>query len=782
VDAAARLCLSVTAEWGYTETETVVPARNDCVLSWGAQPCLPWATVGLLFFGRSLRRMEIRKILVLDGPNVWSRSPALEAWVDLGPLEDSPSDTIPGFNERLAAWLPSLVEHRCSVGERGGFFERLRRGTYMGHILEHVALELQTLSGSVVGFGRTRETSQRGVYKVVIRFEEESLARECLKAARELLMAAINDRPFDVPGTLKRLRDLANLVCLGPTTGSIVKAAKARGIPVRRLDSGSLVQLGYGARQHRIRMAETDKTGAIAEAISKEKDVTNSLLRIMGLPVPEGRAVTDPEDAWAAACEIGRPVVVKPTNANHGRGVTINLTTREQVVQAYDVALPEGDGVMVEQFVVGAEHRLLVVAGQMIAASRGEPEQVIGDGRHTVRELVDELNRDPRRGDDWSSPLCKVEIDPTGVLMLEQQGSPPESVPPAGTTVLIHYNGELMTDVTDEVHPECAAQAVLAARVVGLDVAGVDVIARDIRRPLAEQRGKIVEVNAGPGVRMHLEPQHGKPRPVGEAIVATLFADGQTGRIPIVSITGTRGKTAVAKLVAHALRGVYGCVGLATSEGIFVGDSIIHRGEATGPAAVRALLLHPDTEAAVLETSAAGILHGGMGFDLCDVGVVKNIGQGDFAGLEEIDSPERVAWIKRSVVDVVTPQTGTAVLNARDPLTASMAQYSRGKVIFFADAADDPIAAKHCAEGGRAVLARDGQIVLAEGSGLSVLGPVAGIPAAGGPDASFHVQNVLAAVAALWALGVAPETAFRPLSAAVNLGTTGTTRPFAPRV
>jgi len=696
--------------------------------------------------------MEIRKIYTLLGPNVWSRSPVLEAWVDLGALKDSPSDSLPGFNQRLMAWLPSMIEHRCSIGERGGFFERLRRGTYLAHILEHVTLELQTLAGTEVGFGRARETAEEGVYKVVVGFQEPALALECMKAAKNLLEAAIADTPFDVDAEVKRLRDLANWVCFGPSTGAIVKAAKTRGIPVRRLDGGSLVQFGYGARQHRIHTAETDKTSAIADSIARNKDVTKSLLRSVGVPVPEGRVVESPEDAWIAAEEIGLPVVVKPINANHGRGVTINLTTHEQVTKAYGVALPEGDAVMVEQFAVGAEHRLLVVAGELVAASRGEPEQVVGDGRRNVRELVDELNSDPRRGDDWASPLCKVEVDPMAVLMLEKQGYTPESIPPAGATVLIHHNGELLTDVTDEVHPEAARLAALAAKVVGLDVAGVDMIVPDISRDPRQQGGMIVEVNSGPGLRMHLEPQYGKPRPVAEAILNTLFVEGDTGRIPIVSVTGTNGKTIVVQLIAHVLQSRDLCVGVTSSDGVFVGQSRLASGECTGPHSARAVLLHPDVEAAVLETSRGGLLRGGLAFDRCDVGVVTNIAEGDRVGQHDIDSPERMVFVKRSVIDVVTPQTGMAVLNAEDPLVASMAQYSRGLVTFFAVDPQQPLVIEHRGKGGRAVIVRDGGIVLASGEQETPLVALDRLSWACAGLIRFQVENALAAAAALWAL------------------------------
>jgi len=696
--------------------------------------------------------MQIRHIYTLNGPNVWSRSPVLEAWVDLEELKDSPSDSIPGFNERIMGWLPTMIEHRCSVGERGGFFERLRRGTYMAHIMEHVTLELSTLAGSDVGFGRARETSEEGVYKVAVKFEEETLGRECFKAAMELVLSAVYDRPFDIQATVQRLREVANLVCFGPSTGAIVRAAKARGIPVRRLDAGSLVQLGYGVKQHRIRMAETDHTSAIGEAIAQDKDVTKSLLRIMGVPVPEGRVVSGPDDAWAAAQEIGLPVVVKPTNANHGRGVTINLTTHEQIAKAYEVALPEGDGVMVEQFAVGAEHRLLVIDGKMVAASRGEPEQVTGDGKQTVRALVDELNQDPRRGDDWASLLCKVEIDRVAELMLESQGYTPDSVPPRGVTVLIHYNGELLTDVTDEVHPEAAALAVLSAQTVGLDIAGIDMIVRDISRPPREQRAKIVEVNAGPGLRMHLEPQFGKPRPVAEAIVGTLFPPGANGRIPIVSITGTNGKTLVTQLIAHTLQPLFDCLGVTSSEGVNIGGQTLIHGECTGPKSARAVLMHSLVDAAVLETSRGGILRGGLGFDQCDVAVVTNIGEGDRVGQHDIESAERMVFVKRSVVDVVTPQTGVTVLNALDPLVASMAQYSRGSVIYFADDANCALVAEHRQSGGRAVIVVDGHVVLAEGSKQEPLVALSDVPLTLGGRVRFQVENVLAAVGALWAL------------------------------
>ncbi|MGZ3461170.1 MAG: cyanophycin synthetase, partial [Archangium sp.] len=557
--------------------------------------------------------LDIRRIRTLRGPNIWSRRPVLEAWVDLGSLKDTPSDSVPGFTDRLMAWLPSLIEHRCSIGERGGFLQRLRTGTYPAHILEHITLELQSLAGTPVGFGKARETSEEGVYRVVVRYREEQVARAALYAARELVLAAMQDRPFDVQAEVARLRDVVESVCLGPSTSAIVAAAEARGIPTRRLNAGSLVQLGQGVKQHRIWTAETDGTSAIAESIAQDKELTKQLLRAAGVPVPEGQVVPDAAEAWATAEEIGVPVVVKPRDANHGRGVFINLFTQDQVQTAFEKARPEGSGVIVERFAPGSEHRLLVVGDKLVAAARGDAAFVTGNGRSTVRQLVeDQLNSDPRRGESHSSPLAKIEFDAPTVLLLTHQGCEPDSVPPEGATVLIQRNGNRRIDVTDEVHPTTAAHVVLAARMVGLDIAGVDVVAQDISRPLEEQGGVIVEVNASPGLHAHLMPGVGKPRPVGEAIIAKLFPEGENGRIPITCVTGTNGKTTVTRLVTHLLRASGRRVGMSCSDGIWVGERIIERGDCGGPRSARKVLLHPEVEAAVFEAGRGGILREGL--------------------------------------------------------------------------------------------------------------------------------------------------------------------------
>jgi len=702
--------------------------------------------------------MEFRKILTLRGPNIWSRRPVLEAWVDLQELKDTSSDSVPGFNDRLMAWLPTMIEHRCSIGERGGFFQRLLDGTYPAHILEHVAIELQTLAGTPVGFGKARETSEEGVYKVVMRYRDEQVARACLFAARELLLAAIYDRPYDVKAEVAKLQELADCVCLGPSTMAIVAAAEARGIPTRRLNAGSLVQLGQGARQRRIWTAETDRTSAIAESIAQDKELTKTLLRAGGIPVPEGRHVKDAADAWEAACEIGPPVVVKPRDANHARGVFTNLMTQEQVESAWHVAIREGSGVIVERFAPGNEHRLLVVGNRLIAAARGEAAFVAGDGVRTVERLVaEQLNSDPRRGEGEAFPLSPIEFDAMVLMQLQRQGYRIDSVPPDGARILVQRNDNLSADVTHDVHPTIAAHAVLAAQIVGLDVAGLDVVVEDISQPLESQGGVVVEVNAGPGLVMHLRPSVGVPQPVGEAIVDSLFAPDQDGRIPIVGITGTNGKTTVTRLVAHILRGAGSVVGETCTDGIFVDGRTIETGDCSGPRSARKVLLNPQVDAGVFEAARGGILREGLGFDRCDVAVVTNIAEGDHLGLAYVDTPEQMFAVKRSAVDVVLP-SGTAVLKADDPLVADMASLCAGAVILFARDGEHPVMVAHRVQGKRAVFVREGVVVFAEGMRESPLVPVSRVPLTLGGRVPFQVENVLAAAGAAWALGINPET------------------------
>jgi cyanophycin synthetase len=705
--------------------------------------------------------MRIEKVQVLRGPNIWANYPVLEAWFDLEDLKDTSSEMMPGFNDRLMAWLPSMIEHRCSIGERGGFFERLRRGTWMGHILEHVTLELQTLAGTEVGFGRTRETAREGLYKVAIEYKDETLAKASLETGVELLRAAVDGRPFDVAANIERLQSVAHQSCLGPSTAAIVGAAQARGIPWFRLNSDSLVQLGHGVFQRRISAAETDRTGAIAEAIAQDKQLTRQLLSAVGVPVPVGRVVTDAEDAWRAAEEIGVPVVVKPQFGNHGRGVSTNLTSRSQIVGAFEAAIREGTAVVVEKYCQGNDYRLLVVGGRMIAAARREPAHVIGDGRSTVRQLVDQANRNPLRSDGHATPLSLIKIDATAASMLAEQGLTPESVPAAGVKVLLRGNANLSTggtaeDVTELVHPDVARQAVDAARVVGLDIAGIDVLTGDISKPLGEQGGIVCEVNAGPGLRMHLRPSAGTPRPAGDAIVDLMFSDGRNGRVPIVAVTGVNGKTTTTRLIAHVLNGVGLRAGMTCTDGIYISGRRIDADDCSGPQSARAVLMNPQVDAAVLETARGGILRAGLGFDRCDVAVVTNIGEGDHLGLADIHTPEQLAKVKRTVVEALAP-TGTAVLNAADPLVAAMATHCPGSVVFFARDGAHPLIVESRCRGARAAFVRDNAIALADGPNEFTLLSLQRIPLTIGGQIGFQIENVLATAAACWALGIPCE-------------------------
>jgi cyanophycin synthetase len=705
----------------------------------------------------SKRSIEILRTLELRGPNIWTYVPALEVWIDIGELEDSPSNTIPGFVDRLIDWLPALHEHTCSYEERGGFVRRLREGTWPGHILEHVTLELQNQAGMKGNFGKARETSERGVYKVVVISGNHTVSRAAILAARELVLSAMDDRPFDVKAAVSELRDLVDEHCLGPSTGCIVEAAQDRRIPSIRLNDGNLVQLGYGRKLRRIWTAETDRTSAIAEGISRDKDLTKRLLAGCGVPVPEGREVSDADDAWAAAEDIGVPVVVKPANANHGRGVSAELTTREEVATAYELARRYSKYVLVERFIPGNEHRLLVVGKQMVAAVAGETVWITGDGKSTVRQLLDsQINVDPRRGPEQEFPLDLLipERDAKLRFELERQGYSADAVPADGARVLVQRNGNIAYDVTDQVHPDTARLVALAARVVGLDIAGIDLVVEDIRRPLREQGGAIVEVNAGPGLLMHLKPAIGAPRPVGRAIVDHLFATADDGRIPVIGVSGTRGKTTVARLIAHLMRFSGQRVGLACSDGLYLDSRRLEDGDAARFEPSQRVLMNPGAEVAVIENSFETILKEGLAYDRCQVGVLTRIDPEAHFGDYYIDSSDRVFNVLRSQIDVVL-RRGTGVLNADDPLQADMAELCDGEVIWYSTHADNGIVASHVQSGGRAVIVRDGQIRLLEAERTEVLCPLASLPLTDG-EPLHATENLLAALAAAWSLGLSP--------------------------
>jgi cyanophycin synthetase len=613
---------------------------------------------------------------------MWTYRPVLEAWVDIGDLEECPSNTIPGFTERLCAWLPSLIEHRCSYGERGGFIKRLEEGTWPAHILEHVTLELQNLAGMPGGFGKARETNKRGVYKVVVRAWHEKITKTALYHARDLVMAAIEDRPFDVPAAIKEIEDLVDSLYLGPSTGCIVEAARERRIPSNRLSEGNLVQLGYGNKQRRIWTAETDSTSAIGEGISRDKDLTKTLLAACGVPVPEGRMVESASDAWEAAQDIGTPVVVKPYDGNHARGVFTNLSTQIEIEKAYADALHEGSGVMVERYIPGNEHRLLVVGKKVVAVAKGESAWVKGDGKRSIRALInEEINTDPRRGDAEILPLSPVLFDTMLELELSRQNLTIDAVPSVDQAVLVQRSGNMAFEVTHLMHPDVAEQVALAARVVGLDIAGVDLVAQDISRPLEEQGAAIVEVNAGPGLIMHLKPAVGEPQPVGAAIVEHLFPDGANGRIPIVGVTGSRGKTMVAQLVTHLMQLTGLKVGLACSKGAFFNQRLQTAGDCANWTSANRILLNRQVEAAVFENDSRTILNEGLAYDRCTVGIVTSLDPNDTVPECAIVEPEHIYNVMRTQVDLVLA-SGASVLNADDEAVARMAELSDGEVIF----------------------------------------------------------------------------------------------------
>ena len=709
-----------------------------------------------------MSEIQVKKIKVLTGPNIWAYRPVLEVLTQIGKYEDLPSNKIDGFTDRLVALIPSLWEHRCSEGRPGGFLERLRTGTYMGHIIEHIILELESLAGMDVGFGRTRQTEHHGEYRIVVDYKDDEAARMCVYLAVEIAEKIAENTPidFDLAERLAEVREVAEDNVLGPSTQAIVDAAKRRRIPWFRLSSGSLVQLGMGKLARRIQASETSNTANIGVEIASDKDLTKELLDRVGVPVPKGAVVRTADDAWETAHDLGGPVVLKPYDGNQGKAVSVNLTTEEQVRTAFDLAAEISSRVIVEQYLAGRDFRLLVVGGKMVAAAERKPAQVVADGRHNIQDLVRMVNEDPRRGAGHGSALTRIRIDAAAELTLSKQGYTWETVPPAGTVVFLRDNSNLSTggtatDVTDIVHPDNAAIAVLAAKTIGLDVAGVDVVCTNIKRPLAEQGGGIVEVNAAPGLRMHVYPSEGKSRPVGDAIVDLLFPGKTDARIPIIAVTGTNGKTTTTSMIAHIYSTMKKYVGMTATDGIYFGGVRRVKGDCAGPRSAEAVLQHPLVEVAVLETARGGILRSGLAFDKCTVGVVLNVAA-DHLGLDGIETPERLARVKRVVIESVA-EDGYGVLNADDPLTVDMAEDCTGEVIFFGmDRSSRPLAL-HLAGGGKAAFYRNGDLVLAEGSHEDILVRAADIPATYNGLIPFQIGNSLAAAAACWGAGVPLE-------------------------
>ena len=691
--------------------------------------------------------MEVTRIRALRGPNLWSHHTAIQSIVSCSGVECS-IGAIEGFEARLRSRFPEIGPFQPT-----GHDDSIP----MVHVLELAALGLQAQAGCPVTFSCSTPTVDTDVYQLVVEYSEEAVGRLAMDLAQVLCKAALDDTPFDLADALTQLRDLDEDVRLGPSTGCIVDAAVARNIPFSRMTEGSMVRFGWGSKQRRIQAAEIDSTSAISEAIAQDKELTKKLLAAAGVPVPGGRAVTDAEDAWVAACEIGLPVVVKPKDGNQGKGVTVNITTKDHLTKAYAIATEFRDDILVERYLPGNDFRLLVVGDKLVAAARRDPPKVVGDGIQTVAELVAQVNQDPRRGSGHSTSLTKIRIDDIARACLANQGFSPETVPAKGQRVNLRNNANLSTggsatDVTDDVHPEVAARAVAAAHMVGLDICGVDLVCDSILRPIEELGGGIVEVNAAPGLRMHLSPSFGKGRAVGEAIISSMFKSGQDGRIPIVAVTGTNGKTTTVRLISHLLAQNGLCVGMTNTDGVYVGGQCIDTGDCSGPKSARSVLLHPDVDAAVLETARGGVLREGLAFDRCDVAVVTNVGSGDHLGLNYITTVQDLAVLKRVIVQNVSPH-GTAVLNATDPTVSAMAGKCRGSVTFFAVDKFHPVMATHRAQGQAVVYVENGHIVASKGDAQQTIA-LASIPITMGGLVPFQVENVMASIAAVWALGL----------------------------
>ena len=705
--------------------------------------------------------MQVSRIRALRGPNLWTRHTAVEALVRCKGDELDLS-SCPEFEKHLRQLFPGLGQ--LSPTDR-------KSPLSMAHAIEATTLHLQIQAGCPVTFSRTTATNEKGVYQVAVEYTEEEVGCLAIKLARDLCSAASHAGEFDVEVAIDQLRGLDEDIRLGPSTGSIVNAAIARGIPFRRLTEGSLVQLGWGSKQRRIQAAEIDATSAIAESIAQDKELTKKLLHAAGVPVPLGRPVTSAQDAWAAAQEIGLPVVVKPRDGNQGKGISVNIATKEGVMSAYNTAKSFRDDVLVERYLPGSDFRLLVVGNKLVAAARRDPPLVIGNGKNTVHELVELVNADPRRGEGHATSLTKIRLDDIAKNRLKEQGLDENSVPAKGTRVILRNNANLSTggtatDVTDDVHQEVAARAIAAAQMVGLDICGVDVVCESVLLPMEEQGGGVVEVNAAPGLRMHLSPSFGKGRDVGEAVIATMFPNGEDGRVPVIAVTGTNGKTTTVRLTSHLLRTHGLRVGMTNTDGVYVNGRQTDSGDCSGPRSARNVLAHPDVDAAVLETARGGMLREGLAFDRCHVAVVTNIGMGDHLGLNYISTVEDLAVLKRMIVQNVAA-SGTAVLNATDPLVARMAVNCPGDVIFFGLDTHHPIIATHRAQGKRVLFVEDDHIVAMQGQ-HSVRIPLSEVPVTRSGAIAFQIENAMASIAAAWAINIPWETICKGLATFIS--------------
>ncbi len=706
--------------------------------------------------------MKILSIQALRGPNIWSvrRKKLIQMRLDLEDMEQKPSNLVDGFPERLEALFPTMYEHRCSEGVAGGFFMRVRRGTWMGHVIEHIALEIQTLAGMETGFGRTRETKTPGIYNVVFSYTEESVGLFAGEAAVRITEALISGDEYDLSADIKRMREIREEVRLGPSTSSLVDEAVSRDIPWIRLGTNSLIQLGYGVNQARFQATITDKTSNIAVDIACNKELTKKMLYNAAIPVAKGDIVIDEEDLKRCIDRIGFPIVLKPLDGNHGKGASINVKNMEDALAGLEFAKKYSRKVIVERFITGYDFRVLVIDNKVVAAAQRVPAHVKGDGKHTVQELIDKENLDPRRGYGHENVLTEITVDRDTTDLLDKMGYTLDTIPKKGEIVYLKSTANLSTggtsiDVTDMMHPENIFLSERISRVIGLDVCGIDIMAENLTQPLKENGGVILEVNAAPGFRMHLAPAEGLPRNVAAPVIDMLYPLGKPSRIPIIAVTGTNGKTTTTRLIAHIVKNMGYRVGFTTSDGIYVQNHMLEKGDTTGPYSAEFILKDPTVDFAILETARGGILRSGLGFSRCDIGVITNI-QEDHLGLNDIDTLEDVARVKSTVVKSVK-KDGWAVLNAEDEYCVKVAGELDCKIAYFSLDENNPVIKKHCKAGGIAAIYENGFVTIKKGDWKIRVEKVTTIPLTLGGKAQFMIANVLAATLAGYLYGFKTE-------------------------
>ncbi len=686
----------------------------------------------------------------MRGPNYWSvrRHKLIVMVLDIEDLEEKPTDKIDGFLERLEAMFPSMYSHRCSEAEPGGFFKRVKEGTWMGHVIEHIALETQTLAGMDVGFGRTRDYGEEGVYHVVFAYMEEKVGRFAAKSAVRIARALIDGTEYDLEEDLQEMREIREDNRLGPSTGSIVEEAAARGIPWIRLNKYSLCQLGYGANQRRIQATVGSTTSSIAVELACDKEDTKFLLEQAEVPVPKGEIVRRESGLKEAIEYLGYPLVIKPINGNHGRGITCGIENEEQALEAFAAAKEVSRTVIVEQLIIGEDYRLLVIDHKLVAAAKRSPAHVVGNGKSTIQELIDEVNSDPRRGYGHEKVLTAISVNEMTMNLLKDKDYTLETVLKPDEKLDLKETANLSTggtamDVTDIVHPYNIFMAERISKIIGLDICGIDIMTTDISTPLPDTKGAVLEVNAGPGFRMHLAPTEGMPRNVAEPVIDMLFPNGSDARIPIVAVTGTNGKTTTTRLIAHMMKMKGFKVGYTTSDGIYIQNRLLQTGDCTGPASAEFVLKDPTVNFAVLECARGGLLRAGLGFGKCNIAVVTNVAP-DHLGLKGIHTIEQLARAKGVVPETVM-KDGYAILNADDDLVYDMRKELECNVAYFAMSDDNPRVMKHCARGGIAAIYENGYITICKGEWKMRLTKAINVPLTFGGKADFMIQNVLPA-------------------------------------